>query len=134
VDQLLFGTILFTLVTFLFPTVLAYYALFAVVSWESLTNAVNSFYFLDATLYHIALREYGNVAGFHEPFPSVCVGTPSERSMATAWFDFRPYSLHALTGLLTGDIYFQNSSTPFSNGPVLIAKVVKLPILPVANC
>ncbi|KIM72498.1 hypothetical protein PILCRDRAFT_81798, partial [Piloderma croceum F 1598] len=29
VDQLLFGTILFTLVAFLFPTVLAYYALFA---------------------------------------------------------------------------------------------------------
>ncbi|KAF5338829.1 hypothetical protein D9758_012080 [Tetrapyrgos nigripes] len=29
VDQLLFGTILFTLVTFLFPTVLAYYSLFA---------------------------------------------------------------------------------------------------------
>lgn len=28
-DQLLFGTILFTLVAFLFPTVLAYYALFA---------------------------------------------------------------------------------------------------------
>lgn len=35
VDQLLFGTILFTLVAFLFPTVLAYYALFAVVSCVS---------------------------------------------------------------------------------------------------
>ena len=32
IDQLLFGTILFTLVAFLFPTVLAYYALFALVS------------------------------------------------------------------------------------------------------
>lgn len=32
VDQLLFGTILFTLLAFLFPTVLAYYALFAIVS------------------------------------------------------------------------------------------------------
>lgn len=32
VDQLLFGTILFTLVTFLFPTIIAYYALFAMVS------------------------------------------------------------------------------------------------------
>lgn len=31
IDQLLFGTILFTLVAFLFPTVLAYYALFALV-------------------------------------------------------------------------------------------------------
>lgn len=31
-DQLLFGTILFTLLAFLFPTVLAYYALFALVS------------------------------------------------------------------------------------------------------
>jgi phosphatidylinositol glycan class Q protein len=30
-DQLLFGTILFTLLAFLFPTVLVYYALFAVV-------------------------------------------------------------------------------------------------------
>jgi len=30
IDQLLFGTILFTLVAFLFPTILAYYALFAV--------------------------------------------------------------------------------------------------------
>ncbi|KAJ7842086.1 N-acetylglucosaminyl transferase component-domain-containing protein [Mycena leptocephala] len=29
-DQLLFGTILFTLLAFLFPTVLAYYALFAI--------------------------------------------------------------------------------------------------------
>lgn len=31
IDQLLFGTILFTLVAFLFPTVLAYYSLFAIV-------------------------------------------------------------------------------------------------------
>lgn len=31
-DQLLLGTILFTLITFLFPTVLVYYALFALVS------------------------------------------------------------------------------------------------------
>ena len=36
-DQLLFGTVLFTLLAFLFPTVLVYYALFAVVSraWYS---------------------------------------------------------------------------------------------------
>lgn len=32
VDQLLFGTILFTLMTFLFPTTFTYYALFATVS------------------------------------------------------------------------------------------------------
>jgi phosphatidylinositol glycan class Q protein len=32
IDQLLFGTMLFTLVAFLFPTVLAYYVLFATVS------------------------------------------------------------------------------------------------------
>jgi hypothetical protein len=32
VDQLLLGTILFTLVAFLFPTILAYYALFTTVS------------------------------------------------------------------------------------------------------
>ncbi|KAG6909408.1 hypothetical protein DXG01_000709 [Tephrocybe rancida] len=32
IDQLLFGTILFTLLAFLFPTVLAYYALFAVLT------------------------------------------------------------------------------------------------------
>ena len=32
-DQLLFGTILFTLLAFLFPTVLVYYALFAVVGF-----------------------------------------------------------------------------------------------------
>jgi phosphatidylinositol glycan class Q protein len=31
-DQLLFGTMLFTLLAFLFPTVLAYYSLFAIVS------------------------------------------------------------------------------------------------------
>jgi len=31
IDQLLFGTILFTLWAFLFPTILAYYALFAMV-------------------------------------------------------------------------------------------------------
>jgi phosphatidylinositol glycan class Q protein len=31
-DQLLFGTMLFTLLAFLFPTVLAYYMLFALVS------------------------------------------------------------------------------------------------------
>jgi hypothetical protein len=35
-DQLLFGTILFTLLAFLFPTVLAYYALFALVSFALL--------------------------------------------------------------------------------------------------
>lgn len=32
IDQLLLGTVLFTLLAFLFPTVLAYYALFALVS------------------------------------------------------------------------------------------------------
>ena len=32
IDQLLFGTILFTLVAFLFPTTMTYYALFAIVS------------------------------------------------------------------------------------------------------
>jgi phosphatidylinositol glycan class Q protein len=32
VDQLLLGTILFTLVAYLFPTVLVYYILFAIVS------------------------------------------------------------------------------------------------------
>ncbi len=37
VDQLLFGTILFTLMAFLFPTVVAYYILFTTVS-------INSFY------------------------------------------------------------------------------------------
>jgi phosphatidylinositol N-acetylglucosaminyltransferase subunit Q len=31
-DQLVFGTILFTLLAFLFPTILAYYSLFALVS------------------------------------------------------------------------------------------------------
>ncbi|KAF7983153.1 hypothetical protein HWV62_24143 [Athelia sp. TMB] len=51
-DQLLFGTILFTLVAFLFPTVLAYYALFALMrfgivllyaSLETLLAFVNHF-------------------------------------------------------------------------------------------
>ena len=32
VDQLVFGTILFTLLVFLFPTIFAYYVVFAVVS------------------------------------------------------------------------------------------------------
>ena len=50
---------------------------------------MNSYRSLDATLYHIALREYGNFAGFHESFPFVCIGTPSERSVATTWFDFQ---------------------------------------------
>ncbi|KAF8882272.1 N-acetylglucosaminyl transferase component-domain-containing protein [Infundibulicybe gibba] len=36
IDQLLFGTILFTLVAFLFPTVLAYYALFALLRLSTL--------------------------------------------------------------------------------------------------
>ncbi len=35
VDQLLLGTILFTLLAFLFPTVLSYYALFALVCTET---------------------------------------------------------------------------------------------------
>ncbi|KZP29999.1 Gpi1-domain-containing protein [Athelia psychrophila] len=52
IDQLLFGTILFTLVSFLFPTVLAYYALFAMMrlgtvllyaSLETLLAFVNHF-------------------------------------------------------------------------------------------
>jgi phosphatidylinositol glycan class Q protein len=34
-DQLLFGTILFTLVAFLFPTVTVYYALFAMARCSS---------------------------------------------------------------------------------------------------
>jgi phosphatidylinositol glycan class Q protein len=37
-DQLLFGTMLFTLLAFLFPTVLAYYSLFAIVSFSSLLS------------------------------------------------------------------------------------------------
>ncbi|KIY66393.1 Gpi1-domain-containing protein [Cylindrobasidium torrendii FP15055 ss-10] len=36
IDQLLFGTILFTLVAFLFPTVFAYYALFAVMRFVTI--------------------------------------------------------------------------------------------------
>jgi hypothetical protein len=56
IDQLLFGTMLFTLVAFLFPTVLAYYVLFAMVSstaetritFHKLTSPV------DAALYIVA--------------------------------------------------------------------------------
>lgn len=42
-DQLLFGTILFTLLAFLFPTVLVYYAFFATVrsSYTPLNMEVN---------------------------------------------------------------------------------------------
>jgi hypothetical protein len=45
-DQLLFGTILFTLLAFLFPTVLAYYALFAIVcvSIDSMGSATYTIY------------------------------------------------------------------------------------------
>ncbi|KAG6811582.1 hypothetical protein H0H92_006746 [Tricholoma furcatifolium] len=43
IDQLLFGTILFTLLAFLFPTVLAYYALFALASLETLLAFMNHF-------------------------------------------------------------------------------------------
>jgi len=52
IDQLLFGTIVFTLASFLFPTVLAYYALFAIMrlgtvvlyaSLETLLAFVNHF-------------------------------------------------------------------------------------------
>jgi hypothetical protein len=97
VDQLLFGTILFTLLAFLFPTVLAYYLLFAVVSGACLTPGMHSFLSLDALLCHIALRKHGNVAGFHESLPSVRVGTSSERSLAIAWFDIQSYPLNILT-------------------------------------
>lgn len=53
VDQLLFGTILFTLVTFLFPTILAYYALFAMVSKIciiDLSCSINRMYQLRLTI------------------------------------------------------------------------------------
>ncbi len=38
VDQLLFGTILFTLVAFLFPTTVTYYTLFALVSGPHISD------------------------------------------------------------------------------------------------
>jgi hypothetical protein len=99
VDQLLFGTILFTLVAFLFPTVLAYYVLFAMVSGNPTTyeeHYTTSPRRLDATLRYMALREYGNIAGLYESFPSIRTGTSSERSMAATWFDSRPRSLKKL--------------------------------------
>ena len=54
-DQLLFGTVLFTLLAFLFPTVLVYYALFAVVSrtWNSFSFSILFWY--DAQLRLITL-------------------------------------------------------------------------------
>lgn len=86
VDQLLFGTILFTLVAFLFPTILAYYTLFAMVG----NTVLLQFTWLILCLVTVFNCPHtcpnGSSARFHQPFPSLCVVTESQRSMEAARF------------------------------------------------
>jgi hypothetical protein len=72
IDQLVLGTMLFTLVAFLAPTVIVYYALFALVSLfvrRNLFNTVGSLTRLDPTLCHSNARVLGAAYCVHEPFP-----------------------------------------------------------------
>lgn len=78
VDQLLLGTILFTLAAFLFPTVLAYYLAFAAVRHTFVFFGV---FFELTPAFAPCLESLGDCrhacgdgdgGSIHEPFPFVC--------------------------------------------------------------
>jgi hypothetical protein len=77
VDQLLLGTILFTLVAFLFPTVLVYYLAFASVSrdftrsWARPDFADKLPTSIDAIGYCFLTCEHGNISRVFEPFSTL---------------------------------------------------------------
>lgn len=84
-DQLLFGTILFTLLAFLFPTVLAYYALFALVSAQ-LSPRANRLVFPLASIIAPTLNDphpskSRSPISLYESFPVVCASAKGQRSV-----------------------------------------------------
>jgi len=80
-DQLLFGTILFTLVAFLFPTILVYYALFAMVSLVTIQRMSLMISEDEAGCSRLACA-HGDLAGFLEPLPSILIDVTDKRSVA----------------------------------------------------
>ena len=86
IDQLLLGTMLFTLVAFLFPTVVVYYTLFATVSdfariaHSRETNAIIS----EPTCDTIPSCYAGDVIGFLEPLPIIHSYAENQRSGSIA--------------------------------------------------
>jgi hypothetical protein len=89
-DQLLLGTILFTLLAFLSPTVGVYYALFALVGILNMESALQRWQCgkimptyrtrrcplpmcrTDSSCRYSDACDVGDGASFHEPFPIIC--------------------------------------------------------------
>ena len=71
-DQLLLGTILFTLLVFLFPTFTFYYLLFALVSDIPKSSQVTQENCSDATNHHVDVRYRGCSFGLFQSFSSGC--------------------------------------------------------------
>lgn len=95
VDQLLFGTVLFTLVAFLFPTVLVYYTLFVVVSLsicDSFGQMTLSRSDLDSACDYRDVRDTGDSPCVYESFPSFRSYGKDQGSIETA----RYVILHSL--------------------------------------
>jgi hypothetical protein len=103
IDQLVLGTMLFTLVAFLAPTVIMYYALFALVSLfvrHNLFNSSGPLTRVDPTLCHSNARVFRAAYCIHESFPPLRFDAASEGSSQTSrwswvcthtWFyDFPP--------------------------------------------
>ncbi|CUA74925.1 N-acetylglucosaminyl-phosphatidylinositol biosynthetic protein gpi1 [Schizosaccharomyces pombe 972h-] [Rhizoctonia solani] len=71
-DQLMLGTILFTLVTFLFPTVAVYYMLFTLVRYSTWGN-------WNASM-------FGNDTGFPQSFSTICAHVADEGPSKASWW------------------------------------------------
>ena len=81
IDQLLLGTMLFTLVSFLFPTVLVYYALFATVGDLPIQMCdMADIAASESTFHIIPPRHPGAILSIPKPFPVVYFDAENERS------------------------------------------------------
>lgn len=103
-DQLLLGTILFTLLTFLFPTIVVYYLTFALVSQHSSYSLHSAEQYLvrcqlnrktcflvteiEPSGGYMHAGDNGNGPGVSQPFSSVCHNASTKGSGSpTGWFE-----------------------------------------------
>ena len=85
IDQLLLGTMLFTLVAFLFPTVLVYYALFATVGDFPFSEVeIANMDALEPTFHPIPPRYLGDIPSIPESFPTIHLDAKNERSRSSS--------------------------------------------------